>query len=425
MEKFRTLLCATILYGTLFAAQGEDFPNTFAYHGTPLLTGQGNPDYESWLQKTELHGARYHFQYPSDAAITALNPTQTFTDVPNTHWASKAIQTMTQQGYMSGYKDDQFKPEKPLTREEAAAIFSKMVGGASPIMLYSSFSDISSDRWSAAAIENVARKNIISGYGDKTYRPDQKMSRQEFTVIAHNYLHYVGYQTMDPTVLDDIAYSDQKFIAPWAQNAVRELAYLGFLAYNPKTLFNPEKYITRAEAAEISYRLTNTKEAVALHSYILQQRIENKAEQLLTALYPTEEDRFRHSAVYWQQHHLIIMLTDPKKAQALSETVRYNKDNEIVTYLRVGYSPRSQADFDIMERHALTRYAQLEPQGRILDITPDREGNFLVITVNTLSPASAVELHKDFAKEVRFILPEIKEAAAIKKSLPKPPKKEA
>ena len=33
--------------------------------------------------------------------------------------------------------------------------------------------------------------------------------RQEFAVVADNYLHYLGYTTDDPTVLDQVAYGDQ------------------------------------------------------------------------------------------------------------------------------------------------------------------------------------------------------------------------
>ena len=36
------------------------------------------------------------------------------------------------------------------------------------------------------------------------------MSRQEFAVVADNYIHYLGYTTEDPTALDSIAYGDQK-----------------------------------------------------------------------------------------------------------------------------------------------------------------------------------------------------------------------
>ena len=46
--------------------------------------------------------------------------------------------------------------------------------------LSSKFKDITSDRWSALAIESVARKNIIRGYGDNIYKPEKYMSHQEF-----------------------------------------------------------------------------------------------------------------------------------------------------------------------------------------------------------------------------------------------------
>ena len=65
-------------------------------------------------------------------------------------------------------------------------------------------------------------------------------------MVADNYLHYLGYTTDDPTVLDQERMGT-KIVAPWAQDAVRELASLGFTNYAPGTMFNPEKYVTRAE----------------------------------------------------------------------------------------------------------------------------------------------------------------------------------
>lgn len=168
----------------------------------------------------------------------------TFVDIPADYWATKAIAVMTNQQLISGYNDNTFRPEKPISREEVASLFSNLISGESSVMLSSSFKDITSDRWSANAIERVAQLNIISGYGDNTYRPEQFMSRQEFAVVADNYIHYLGYTTDDQAAMDAVHYNDQKFIAPWAQTAVRELAALGFLHYQPRLLFNPEKYIT-------------------------------------------------------------------------------------------------------------------------------------------------------------------------------------
>ena len=142
------------------------------------------------------------------------------------------------------------------------------------------------------------------------------MSRQEFAVVADNYIHYLGYTTEDPTALDSIAYGDQKFVAPWAQDAVRELAYLGFTNYAPGTLFNPEKYVTRAEAAEIAYRMTQTEQALAFHNTLFKQQVESKTATIIdkTLGYGNDFTKFRQDgALFWDGGKLHASLTDKKK----------------------------------------------------------------------------------------------------------------
>ena len=95
-------------------------------------------------------------------------------------WAANSISTVTKANLMKGYSDGTFRPNQPMTREEVAALFNNITDDGTAAFLSSKFKDITSDRWSALAIESVARKNIISGYGDETYKPEKYMSRQEF-----------------------------------------------------------------------------------------------------------------------------------------------------------------------------------------------------------------------------------------------------
>ena len=89
-----------------------------------------------------------------------------FTDVPSDFWAANSISTVTKANLMKGYSDGTFRPNQPMTREEVAALFNNITDDGTAAFLSSKFKDITSDRWSALAIESVARKNIISGYGD-------------------------------------------------------------------------------------------------------------------------------------------------------------------------------------------------------------------------------------------------------------------
>ena len=325
-----------------------------------------------------------------------------FTDVPPQFWAYNSITKMTKEGFMSGYKNGTFKPNDPLSREEAASLFSKMIGEPPSIMLASSFTDITSDRWSSLAIESVARANIISGYGDKTYRPEQYMSRQEFAVVADKYLHYQGYRTEDPTALDNIHFSDQKFIAPWAQSSVRELALFGFINYSTTGLFNPEKYVTRSEAAEITYRMLYSKAAETLQVTISQQQMEETARNLIKKTFGESYDFHNRGAMFWRDGKLVISFTSPNDVKTITAETAYIQDKHFLDNHIITTGSYSLGDFDTLQTDAAFLYRQLEPTGTILGVTPTPNVDGLIITVDTVNPATLTAFTKKFGKKIQL-----------------------
>lgn len=325
-----------------------------------------------------------------------------FTDVPPQFWAYNSITKMTKEGFMSGYKNGTFKPNDPLSREEAASLFSKMIGEPPSIMLASSFTDITSDRWSSLAIESVARANIISGYGDKTYRPEQYMSRQEFAVVADKYLHYQGYRTEDPTALDNIHFSDQKFIAPWAQSSVRELALFGFINYSTTGLFNPEKYVTRSEAAEITYRMLYSKAAETLQATISQQQMEETARNLIKKTFGESYDFHNRGAMFWRDGKLVISFTSPNDVKAITAETAYIQDKHFLDNHIITTGSYSLGDFDTLQTDAAFLYRQLEPTGTILGVTPTPNVDGLIVTVDTAKPATITAFTKKFGKKIQL-----------------------
>ncbi len=329
----------------------------------------------------------------------------TFVDVPADYWAATSIAVMTNQQLISGYSDNTFRPDKPITREEVASLFSNLISDESPVMLASSFNDITSDRWSANAIERVAQLNIISGYGDKTYRPERFMSRQEFAVVADNYIHYLGYTTENPTALDSIHYSDQKFIAPWAQDAVRELASLGFLHYQSRLLFGPEKYITRAEATEIMYRVTNSSSAVALREKILHQQIENKMLTLVERTFGKEYVFRTHGAMFWQNNKLIATLKSENDAKKLGAALAFTKDKTLVNNVQVTVGSLTEIELGKLQTEVAYFYNQQEPTGSIITITPNKNASGLVLTVDELKADTIKAFAKKFGNKVEISLP--------------------
>lgn len=344
------------------------------------------------------------FTYSQPNTISTFDRVQKyrFTDVPSNFWAYESITKMTKEGIMSGYRNGTFKPNDPLSREEAASLFSNMIGDTPSIMLASSFSDITSDRWSSLAIESVARANIISGYGDNTYRPEQYMSRQEFAVVADKFLHYQGYRTEDPTALDTIHFSDQKFIAPWAQSSVRELALWGFINYSTKGLFNPEKYITRGEAAEITYRLLFSKEATAIQHTIQQQQMEEMARALIKKTFGENYDFHHRGAMFWRDGKLVISFTSSSDVKAITAETAYIKDKHFLDNHIITTGTYSLGDFDNLQTDAAYLYRQLEPHGTILAVTPTPNVDGLILTVDKLDTTTQTAFVKKFGKKVQL-----------------------
>lgn len=351
---------------------------------------------------TTLGPSAYTYSQPNSTSTFDRVQKYRFTDVPTDFWAYESITKMTKEELMSGYSNGAFKPNDPLSREEAASLFSHMLGDTPSIMLASSFSDITSDRWSSLAIESVARANIISGYGDSTYRPEQYMSRQEFAVVANKFLHYQGYRTEDPTALDTIHFSDQKFIAPWAQSSVRELALLGFINYNTTGLFNPEKYVTRAEAAEITYRLLFSKEATATQHTIQQQQMEETARALIKKTFGENYDFHNRGAMFWRDGKLIISFTSSSDVKAITAETAYIKDKHFLDNHIITTGAYSLGDFDNLQTDAAYLYRQLEPQGTILAVTPTPNVDGLMITVDKLKATTVTAFVKKFGKKIQL-----------------------
>ena len=328
-----------------------------------------------------------------------------FTDIPSDYWAAKSINTMSEQNYIHGYSDHTFRPEKTISREEVASLFEKVIGTTDAVMLSSSFTDITSDRWSAKSIEAVARLNIISGYGDQTYRPDEPMSRQEFAVVADNYIHHLGYKTEDPTVLDENYFSDQKFIAPWAQQAVRELAHLGFIDYNPNTSFNGEKYITRAEAIDILYRLFNTKEAVSLRTTISHRNLEQKALSYVLPLFPSKDAFEQNGLYYWKDQKLVIALKDENKANKVQAAIANSGNHDLQRSVIITQSRFSQYDFESLLSKVAKTYHETEKNGTITKGEPNLDTEGIVLFVDTASEETQKALIKKYGKKVKLQLP--------------------
>lgn len=103
-----------------------------------------------------------------------------FSDVGATDWFTEEIAKARAAGYIAGYEDGTVKPDNPISRQEAAAILakiSKLDISGSPAAVNKFKDSASISRWSSGAVSAVVTRGYMSGYPDKTFRPETFITR--------------------------------------------------------------------------------------------------------------------------------------------------------------------------------------------------------------------------------------------------------
>ncbi|MEK0316498.1 Ig-like domain-containing protein [Cohnella sp. 56] len=111
-------------------------------------------------------------------------------------------------------------------------------------------SDVSG-HWAKTEIEAAVSKGILTGYQDGTFRPNQQVSRVEFTVMLNRALKLSGGATESA---EPEAFADAASIPAWARSSVAEAAAQGLIQGFADGTFRPGALMSRAELAVIAAR---------------------------------------------------------------------------------------------------------------------------------------------------------------------------
>lgn len=166
---------------------------TFASY--PLLVVGGHEAYMSGEE-----GARF---YP-DRAMTRAEMAQvlynllasyppvtggSFSDVSDSAWYATAVNTLVELDVLSGYEDGTFRPNNAVTRAEFVTAVCKCFDSLSTGS--AGFSDVSG-HWAEGFINQAVAEDWISGFTDGTFRPDESIQRCQVTAILNNALERTG-----------------------------------------------------------------------------------------------------------------------------------------------------------------------------------------------------------------------------------------
>lgn len=150
---------------------------------------------------------------PSPAATPAPPPPPTFEDVPEGHWARPFVTALAQQRIVAGFEDGRFLPDEPVTRAQFASLITAAFGDRPDAAPSKSFTDIPEDYWGKTAIARAVQLGFMKGYPDGSFQPDRPIPRLELAVALSTGLQLAAPATPQ-TVLG--RFSDGNSTPTWA-----------------------------------------------------------------------------------------------------------------------------------------------------------------------------------------------------------------
>lgn len=180
-----------------------------------------------------------------------------FIDVDNNYWANNAIMTLAKNKVINGYEDQSFRPENKVTREEFAALIAKTFYlDLPPSGAKQTYYDVPPDHWSFPYVE--ASKEFLTGYyppsGKAFFSPETDATREDVAVALVKTLGYQPDDLQNPEILE-WNFNDLDSISPNLRTYVALAIEKELFGGYPDGTFRGDQPISRAEVATLLFRI--------------------------------------------------------------------------------------------------------------------------------------------------------------------------
>ena len=172
-------------------------------------------------------------------------------DVPDKYWARPFIVALVDRKIFSDLSDSKFRPEESMTRAEVARLIQRM-SDQEPIRKPIDFKDVKDNSPVAPAIDHTVKTGYLKGYPNNEFRPDKNIPRVEVIAALASGLNLKRSAKASKTLE---IYTDRTKVPKWAVDKVAAATEAGIVVNHPKrALLQPNRTATRAEVAAMIYQ---------------------------------------------------------------------------------------------------------------------------------------------------------------------------
>ena len=210
----------------------------------------------AWIADRIMETLGSDFSLGLSDGVTPVNPpaaNERFADVHHGDWFYEAVEYCASRGFMAGTDNGIFSPNVALSRAMVAQILYAMENkpaGAPG----GKFSDVPDSAWFAAAVNWCAQAGVVAGMDDGTFAPDANVTREQLATMLCSYTRYKGKDASPNGNIDQ--FSDVGLVSFWAVDNIKWAVGHGIMAGKDGNVIDPTGNATRAEMAQMIYRLT-------------------------------------------------------------------------------------------------------------------------------------------------------------------------
>lgn len=197
---------------------------------------------------------------PSPETQSPATPSPTssvnLSDVSSDYWARPFIQALADNNVITGFPDGSFRPNQGVTRAEFAALIQKAFPNQNRVRQLSAggFKDVPAGYWAASAIQNAYETGFLAGYPGNVFRPSEQIPKVQAIVAITNGLGLTASTTGASSDLNTY-YTDASAIPNYAVSSVTIATQSNIVVNYPDVRqLNPQQPLTRAEAAALLYQ---------------------------------------------------------------------------------------------------------------------------------------------------------------------------
>ncbi|MBS6832699.1 MAG: S-layer homology domain-containing protein [Clostridiales bacterium] len=179
-----------------------------------------------------------------------------FDDIDGVEWAREAINYLAAKGIVSGKAEKTFAPNDNITREEFVKILVSAFGINSDGAELD-FSDVSKDDWFYPYLSKAVASGVVSGYDNGRFGTGDCITRQDICVMIQRIMQKSNVASEDS---ESNSFGDFDDISEYARESVSTMSRVGIVSGNENKMFLPHDFATRAETAKMVYKAVTVTE---------------------------------------------------------------------------------------------------------------------------------------------------------------------